>query len=159
MPKLNSPLQALDPALGWINAPVHVHELAGHPVLLHFWSVHCESCLNDMPQLHALLERYLARGLKVIGVHVPLHEADLDTQQVEEHVQALHLHHPIAVDDSSTIRSITLSHDVRAVPAFLVYDRDGRLRHYSSGPQALGNLEYALERVVAGQEEHASAPA
>ncbi len=152
MPRLNAPLNTLDPALGWINAPVHVHDLLGSPVLLHFWSVNCESCVDQLPRLKKLMERYDPLGLKVVGVHVPLNEGDLDTQLVDEHVQQLGLRHPIAVDDASSEHSITLAHDVRAMPAFLVFDREGRLRHYSSGPQALDNLTYALDHVTSAEE-------
>ena len=158
MPRLHSPLNAIDPQMGWINAPVHVHDLGGSPVLLHFWSIHCEPCVEQWPRLKPMLDCYQARGLKVVGVHVPLQEDDLDTQVVEEHVQALGLHYPVAVDDASNSRSITLAHDVHAVPAFLLYDRGGVLRHYSAGPQALVTLEAALQRAVTEVEEQMAAP-
>jgi thiol-disulfide isomerase/thioredoxin len=157
MPHLNAPLNALDPALGWINSYVHVHDLIGYPVLLHFWSIHCEQCVDQLPELKQLIQRIAPRGLKVVGVHVPLNETDLDTQVIEEHVQSLDLHYPIAVDDASAEHSITLAHDVRAIPAYLVFDREGLLRHFSCGADALVDLEPALDQVTSPEEAAVSA--
>ena len=63
---------------------------------------------------------------QVVGVHVPLDAADLDSQEIEEHVQALGLTWPVAVDDRERAHSITLAHGVKNLPAYFVYDRDGR---------------------------------
>ena len=153
MPPHRIPLTLLDPDGGWVNAPVHVSELHDRPVLLHFWSTHCVSCKEQLPPLHRLIAELEPRGLRVIGVHVPLNEDEdaLDTNVIETEARRLNLKHPIAVDDGSMAQS----YGVKAIPAFLVFDKNGELRHQVSGEKALGHLRSALERAV---EAHVSAP-
>jgi thiol-disulfide isomerase/thioredoxin len=157
MPRLNTPLNALDPANGWVNAPVHVHELSGWPVLLHFFSSSSEGSVDQVPELLALVERFKAQGLKVVGVHVPLNEGDIDTNYVEQQMRRLKVSWPVAVDDSGTEHSITRAHDVQGIPSLLVFDRNGLLRHHASGPRAVADIEAALADVT--REEEASVPA
>ena len=144
MPPHRIPLTLLDPDGGWVNAPVHVSELHDRPVLLHFWSTNCKSCKEQLPPLHRLIAEFEPRGLRVIGVHVPLdeNEAALDTNVIEAEARRLNLTHPIAVDDGSMAQS----YGVKAIPAFLVFDTNGELRHQVSGEKALGHLRSALDR-------------
>lgn len=152
MPRLNQPLNAIDPANGWVNSPVHVHDLIGWPVLLHFFSASSEPCVEQLPELKQLIARHAPRGLKVVGVHVPLNEGDLDTNIVETHAKELGLDYPIAVDDPHPQRGITLAHDVHGIPSYLVFDREGALRHFSTGSEALRDLEGALHEVTSRRE-------
>lgn len=139
------PLTLLDPEYGWINAPVHVHDLHEQPVLMHFWSVDCGTCKEQLPDLFRFLGELQPRGLKVIGVHVPTDtKVRSDTNAIEAACKQWHLHHPVACDDGS----IAQSYGVDALPAYLVFDRSGHLRHAVSGPKATGHLRHMLEKVL-----------
>ena len=72
------PLTLLDPEGGWINAPVHVHELRGRPTLLYFWSELSKTNQEQLPKIKALLDEFVPKGLQVIGVHVPMDGEDLE---------------------------------------------------------------------------------
>jgi hypothetical protein len=152
-------LTALDPALGWLNAPVHVHELSGHPVLLHFWSLHSEHSLEQLPDVLALLPRFEQQGLRAVGIHVPLLGEDLDTRYLEERVRNLGVEMPVAVDDAGAAHSITVAHGVHEVPTFQIYDRQGLLIESLTGQDVLAALPGALERALATPaSEGAAAP-
>lgn len=159
MSRLHMSLAALDPALGWLNAPVHVHELAGRPVLLHFWSIHSERSLAQLPEVLGILASYEQRGLRAIGVHVPLRGEDLDSRYLEARVRSLGVRMPVAVDDAGAAHSITVAHAVHEVPTFQVYDREGFLTESLTGPDVLSRLPQALERALASQApENVAAP-
>jgi len=147
--ELDIPLTLLDPDGGWINAPLHVHDLHGRPVLLHFWSTHDESLQEQLPQLLEWIREFAPRGLQVIGVHVPLDGEDLrkamDTNDLEARAKQLSLHHPIAVDDGSMMAAYRVS----GLPSYLIYDAFGKQRMRVSGThESLRMVRQVLDRLT-----------
>jgi peroxiredoxin len=139
------PLTLLDPDGGWINAPVHVSQLHGRPVLLHFWSMDCEDCLSQLAQVQEWRLKYGPRGLAVIGVDVTHSEAELrDTNAVEFFARRHGLRHPIAVDDGSMAQA----YGVDTHPGYLVFDTQGTLRLRVFKPEQLWEVERLLERLT-----------
>lgn len=139
------PLTLLDPDGGWINAPIHVSQLRGRPVLMHFWSMDCQSCIDQISQVKEWLRDYGPRGLVVIGVDVTHSEAELrDTNAVEAFARKHGLRHPIAVDDSSMAQA----YGVEEHPAYLVFDPLGILRLHASSSGQLREVRMLLERLT-----------
>lgn len=140
MSSMDVPLTLLDPEGGWINAPVHVHDLRGRPTLLYFWSELSKTNQEQLALVESLLDAYIPKGLQVIGVHVPMEGEDLghalDTNDIEAIVKRMGFRHPVAVDDGS----MEQAYGVEEVPTFLVYDAFGLLRLRVAG-KAAGNPE------------------
>ena len=157
MTTAHTPLTLLDPDGGWVNAPVHVHDLRGKPVLLHFFSLSSDTTAASVSDLKAWAAEYAPRGLRVISVVSPadgklVDRAVLDTNFVEGQAKTLGLTHPIAVDDGSMARA----YSVDALPAYLVFDGEGTLRQHVSGDHATQDLRRTLEQAVdAAHEAHA----
>src|SRR5262245_49026622 len=56
----------------WINGkPTTLKSLKGKVVLIDFWAFDCEPCLQAMPHVVDLYNKYADAGLVVIGVHTP----------------------------------------------------------------------------------------
>lgn len=149
MSSLDVPLTLLDPEGGWINAPVHVHDLRGRPALLYFWSELSPANERQAPKLKALLEEYIPKGMQVVGVHVPMAGEDLghalDTNDIESIVKRMGFRHPVAVDDGS----MEQAYGVEDVPTFLVYDAFGILRFRVAGEDAMNpELLRILDRLT-----------
>lgn len=139
------PLTLLDPSGGWINSPVHVSQLHGRPVLMHFWSMDCGACVGQLVQVEELLVEYGPRGLVVIGVDVTHSESELrDTNAVEEFARRHGLRHPIAVDDGSMARA----YGVDSHPAYLVFDTRGVLRMQATTREELKDARRLIERLT-----------
>ncbi|HYH95570.1 TlpA disulfide reductase family protein [Hyalangium sp.] len=139
------PLTLLDPDGGWINAPVHVSQLRGRPVLLHFWSMDCEDCIGQLAQVQDWILEYGPRGLVVIGVDVTHSEDELrDTNAVEFFARRHGLRHPIAVDDGSMAQA----YGVDSHPGYLVFDTQGILRLHAFTPEQLEEVRMVLDRLT-----------
>ncbi len=139
------PLTLLDPDGGWINSPVHVSQLHGHPVLLHFWSMDCGTCVGQLLHVQEWLLDYGPRGLIAIGVDVTHSESELrNTNAVEEFARRHGLRHPIAVDDGSMAQA----YGVDSHPAYLVFDTRGILRLQASTSEQLQDVRRLLERLT-----------
>jgi thiol-disulfide isomerase/thioredoxin len=66
-----SPASIHAPELPLVDADGHERLLSGehgHVVLLHFWGATCEHCLQNMPKLQALADRWKSRGVSVLNV-------------------------------------------------------------------------------------------
>jgi peroxiredoxin len=139
------PLTLLDPDGGWINSPVHVSQLHGRPVLLHFWSMDCESCVDQLSRVQDWMRDYGPRGLVVIGVDVTHSESELrDTNAVENFARRHGLRHPIAVDDGSMAQA----YGVDSHPSYLIFDTQGILRLQASTPEQLRDVPRILDRLT-----------
>jgi uncharacterized protein (TIGR03067 family) len=55
----------------WKNGPpLKLADLRGKCVLVAFWTISCPPCLEEMPALFDLHEKYRGKGLVVVGIHV-----------------------------------------------------------------------------------------
>jgi len=69
-------------------------DLRGKSVLINFWSITCEACLEDIPVLNRLHESLADQGFMVIGVTAP-HDAP---PAVISAVERYETSYPVALD-------------------------------------------------------------
>ncbi len=137
----------IEEAAAWANGgPVSPADLAGHPTLVHFWAVSCHSCHEVMPLVVEWRERYGPQGLRVVGIHQPRCDEDADVDAAVRAVAAYGLKHPVAVDSHCHIVD---AWENKFVPAFYVFDHEGKLRHYQAGDRGQKMVQQAIERVLA----------
>jgi thiol-disulfide isomerase/thioredoxin len=72
---LGEPAPEIPDIVAWKNGPgIKLADLRGRVVLLDFWGHWCGSCIAEMPRLFELHDKYHARGLSFVGVHVDVSE-------------------------------------------------------------------------------------
>jgi hypothetical protein len=96
-----------------------------------------------MPKIIAWREMYGPQGLKLIAIHIPRQEASMDLERVREMVRALQITDPCGVDNRHAIKN---AFDTPYVPAYFLFDREGKLRGRSGGELGPGLLEQPLKR-------------
>lgn len=139
------PLNPLDPRLGWINAPVHVHDLKGHPTLYIFFNRLQPHAKTRWRELMEDLELRIAEGMRVIGIHVPIVREDLDSQVIERFARDVGIPYPIAIDDGRRRDGIAVAHDIAVLPTFLMLDGNGTLHEALERPHRTAELSEALD--------------
>ncbi|HEY9405364.1 MAG TPA: redoxin domain-containing protein [Pyrinomonadaceae bacterium] len=151
MQRTGTDMPSLEGATEWFNATGAraAAEAKGHPTLVHFWSVSCDICIDNLARVAALRDRY--EGLCVIAVHTPRGEADTDTEKVREVVALSNITEPCAVDNEGKL-SEAFQHESTDVPAYYLYDGDGKLNIFAAGAGGLSTVEGALERVFAAHK-------
>ena len=152
--RIGTEMPALDGATEWLNATgAHAaHEAAGHPTLVHFWSVSCGLCKDNLPRVAAWRDEHAAEGLRVIAIHMPRYEADTDTEKVREAVALYQITEPCAVDNEHRLRD-AFQNEHGYVPAYYLFDRAGRLRGFAAGEHGLKVISTALDRVLAAEKQ------
>lgn len=97
--RLKTPMPSLDGATEWFNDEgFKPEDLAGHPVLIHFWAVSCHICHEVMDEVVSYVHAYKDHGLKVVGIHMPKQESDLDVGKVKKDIEQYNIVQPVDID-------------------------------------------------------------
>lgn len=123
-------------------------EAKGHPTLVHFWSVSCGVCKNNLQRIATWRDELSEQGLRVIAVHMPRYESDTDLEVVREAIATFNISEPCAVDNEHKLR-YAFQNDQGYVPAYYLFDADGKLRSFAAGERGVDMLKSALDRVLA----------
>ena len=147
--RIGTEMPPLEGATEWFNATgaAAEAEAKGHPTLVHFWSVSCGTCKENLPRVAEWREGRAEEGLRVVAVHMPRYEADADVEAVRDAVATYQITEPCAVDNGHRLRD-AFQNEQGYVPAYYLFDAEGRLRGFAAGefgPKVIGP---ALERVL-----------
>ena len=156
--RIGTEMPSFDGATEWMNATgAHAaHEAEGHPTLVHFWSVSCGVCKENLPRVAEWRDRLGKRGLRVVAVHMPRYEADTDAEAVRDAVTEYNITEPCAVDNEHKLRD-AFQNEQGHVPAYYLFDAEGRLRSFAAGERGFALVAAAIERLLAQPQER-SAP-
>lgn len=143
--KLREAMPSLEGATIWLNQEVSREDVVGHiPTLIHFWSISCGLCKEAMPNINEFRDQYKNR-LNVIAVHMPRSEQDLNLAEIENTAREHNIVQPIYVDND---HKLTDAFQNKYVPAYYVFDKDGKLRHYQAGGGGMKMLTKRVNRVL-----------
>ncbi len=118
-------------------------------VLLEFWSIFCKSCLEEMPHIQRLQERYGPRGLVVLGVNTDVFSAS----RVRKFLRKVGFvpSFPVLRDPR---QEIVAAYGVEVLPVTVIIDKQGWIRLYQEGyrPGDERALERAVRRLLGARE-------
>jgi thiol-disulfide isomerase/thioredoxin len=149
-------MPSLDGATEWFGATqAHAEsESAGHPTLVHFWSVSCGICKENMPRINEWRDAKAAEGLRVIAVHMPRYEADTDVEAVRDAILKYNIMEPCAIDNQHRLRD-AFQNDQGYVPAYYLFDAEGKLRGFAAGERGINMIAPVVERLLTAAREAA----
>ncbi|HEX4480947.1 MAG TPA: redoxin family protein [Rudaea sp.] len=112
-------------SLEWINTdqPPTLDALRGRVVLMHFWTFDCVNCINSLPDLRYLENKY-HDGLSVVGVHAPKYDYQRQGAAVLKAVNRGHVRHAVVNDCNFELWQ---AYGVQAWPTMAVIDAEGQL--------------------------------
>src|ERR1043166_4331834 len=128
----------------WLNsAPLDIANLRGKVVLADFWTYGCVNCVNTLPHVTALYEKYKDRGLVVVGVHTPEFPFERSASNVQAALKRHGITYPVAQDNDSLTWNAWRN---QYWPAQYIVDQSGKIVFQHDGE---GKYEQ-IERTVAG---------
>lgn len=143
--KLRSEMPELVGEVAWLNGKVTKADLVGKkPTLIHFWSISCHLCKEAMPEVNSFRDKYKDE-LNVVAVHMPRSEKDLDIEEIKIVAENHGITQPIFVDSKM---KLTDAFENLYVPAYYVFDKYGKLRHFQAGGSGMKMLEKRVKRVL-----------
>jgi thiol-disulfide isomerase/thioredoxin len=138
-------LPLLAEASAWLDGEVRNEDLFGSPLLMQFWAISCPMCKINMPRLQEFVETYDEYGLRLVSVHMPRGEADMDIEKVKAVKEELGLNGPCAIDNTHAIGDLF---EVNAWPTYFLFDAHGKLRSRAAGAFGLKMAENSLKRML-----------
>ena len=104
---------------------LRLHEQRGQVVLVNFWATWCGPCRQEMPHLNRIYDSYRKSGFVLLGVNI-----DDDPRAAADLAAKLGLKFPVLLDSDKKVSRV---YDMSTMPATLLIDRDGRVRHIHRG--------------------------
>jgi RNA polymerase sigma factor (sigma-70 family) len=160
------PAPELEGVVGWKGAKVKLADLRGQYVLLEFWGYWCGPCVQAMPILFELHEKFKDRGLTIVTIHLDI-DGEVDSAaKLDEKVAGFRkglwggkdLPFPVALTSGKRIdtgagdpvRSGPVEqYGVLSYPTTVLIDREGKVlgRFHSRGAKAAAEeIEKLLNR-------------
>jgi len=117
---------APDFTLRQIDGPnLRLGEQRGRVVMVNFWATWCGPCRIELPRLARLHDKYRSSGFLLLGVNI-----DDDPNAAKALAGKLGLTFPVLLDSK---KEVVGAYDLSAMPATVLIDRDGRVRHLHRG--------------------------
>ena len=112
--------QVTGPGLDWTG-------LKGKIVVIDFWAVWCHPCVDALPQVQALYEKYRARGVELIGIHA----LGTPKDKVMAFVKSKGLTYPVTLDipEGTGMGVNALAFGPDGIPHIFVISAQGRVAY------------------------------
>ena len=147
--RIGTPLPSLEGATEWLNgsAAEVLKESEGRPVLVHFWSLSCGMCKENLPRVAEWREKYAPAGLRLVAIHMPRYPADTDVNAARETASQHEIVDPLAVDNDHKLRD-AFHNENGYVPAYYLFDDQHKLKSFAAGEYGVKVIGPALERML-----------
>lgn len=120
---------------------IDTRELIGKKILvLRFQASYCKPCARESAALGRLAQRYRARGVEVVAIHVQDTAVD-----VRRFVRAQRVTYPVALDPRLTIGNLF---DFKGTPYTVVVDRHGEIVAQLHGASVVSRLPRILDDLL-----------
>ncbi|HLM62347.1 MAG TPA: TlpA disulfide reductase family protein, partial [Pyrinomonadaceae bacterium] len=116
----------------------------GKVVVLDFWATYCPPCLEEIPHLNDLKNKY-GDDLQIVGLHVGGEE---DQPQIPKFVEKLKINYTLAYPDDEL--SAMLMGTNSAIPQTFIFNRAGKLTKKIIGFDNIikAELDEAIEQAI-----------
>lgn len=131
------PMPALE-VTNWINGEVTPANLKGKVIVVDFYATWCGPCMAAIPHNNAMLKKYQAKGLVIIGVCTSSHGQESFVPNAKEH----NMEYPAALDAGQKAQKAWAVH---YYPTYAVIDRKGIVRTIGLQPQ---HVEAVVQKLL-----------
>jgi len=151
-------MPSLEGATEWLagSADEALKDAEGRPLLIHFWSVSCGMCKDNLPRVAEWREKYRDAGLRVIAIHMPRYPEDTNLDVARETADKYGITEPRAIDNDHKLRD-AFQNEHGYVPAYYLFDEQHKLKSFAAGEYGTKVMEPALERMLGSASTATSA--
>ena len=136
---------------GWTDGKKRkLSDLRGQVVFIDFWGLWCGPCMEVVPALKALQDKY-EKQVVFIGIHT----AGTEMNQVKKALDMKDWRILVGLDAGPQINKGETAQrfGVRGYPAWVVVDKQGRVAFNSSSDESVGNYQKVMAKMKAVAEE------
>ncbi len=119
---------------------VSLSSFKGQVVLLDFWATWCDPCLEELPELKSLHEKYKEKGFELVGVSLDV----LGQKVVSPFVRENRIPYPILLSGGWPPEGYVLP----GLPTAFLIDRQGLVVRRYMGPKRSSDLARDIEALL-----------
>ena len=119
---------------------VDMAKMHGKVVVVDFWATGCVPCMEKLPELELLYQKYHDQGFEVAGISV-----DSEQQTLLKVIHENAIPWPVSMVDKGWMNEFVMACGVNAIPDYWLIDRKGVTRE----TMADSNLEKKIELLLA----------
>jgi thiol-disulfide isomerase/thioredoxin len=145
-------MPSLEGATEWISSSADeaLKDAEGQPVLIHFWSVSCGMCKDNLPTVAEWRDKYWVAGLRLVAIHMPRYPEDMNVDSVREAVARHDIKDALAIDNEHKLRD-AFQNENGYVPAYYLFDEQHKLKSFAAGEYGVKVIGPALDRLLAAK--------
>jgi peroxiredoxin len=147
-PKEESYQPAIDFSLPDLTNKMHsMVEFKGQIVVLNFWATWCPPCLEEVPKLNNLYNKYKIRGVQMIGMAMDKDSLNL----LDQFVKRNNVSYLILKSNEQVIANLSagpLGKNFRGVPTTVILDKRGQIYKRFDGSFDSEQLEESLQALI-----------
>ena len=129
------PIASLDVA----KQRVDISSYRGKVLLIDFWATNCPPCLEELPHMKRLYQKYHSRGLEILGVSLDVHQKTVVQFQHERKIPW----RLMMIDASAG--SLRQPYKIASIPAVYLVNRQGKIVQFDLRGQ---DLAKAIEQLI-----------
>ncbi|MFB0565332.1 MAG: TlpA disulfide reductase family protein [Candidatus Aminicenantaceae bacterium] len=120
---------------------ISLSDLKGKVIFLNFWATWCGPCRVEIPDFVDVYSENKTKGMEIIGVSLDR----VGTKSLLSFVEEFKINYPVAL---ATPKIVNDYQPGRFIPATIIIDKKGKIRHKHIGPMNKKTLnKYFLELV------------
>ena len=122
--------------------PYDSANLKGSVVVLDFWATWCKPCINEIPDLNRLQEKYASKGLKVVGVTM----ASGTAPEVKPLLGRFKMQYTVLMGDDGQSYDL----NIYSYPTTYLVTKDWKVRtiYKEAGPRKTRDLEAEILKLL-----------
>ncbi|MCK4225233.1 MAG: TlpA family protein disulfide reductase [candidate division Zixibacteria bacterium] len=141
-PHQGNPNPGFDFSLPDLDGEIHsMKDFSGRILVLNFWATWCPPCLEEVPKLNDLYDRYKNKGVQVVGIALDKDSLELVVPFVKESK----IDYPILVGNTQILSNLK---NFKGVPTTLLFDKKGKIQKRFDGSFDLEQLEESLQSLL-----------
>lgn len=121
---------------------ISLPDAKGKVVLLDFWEVWCGPCLESMPKIQSLLQKYRSKGLLIYAI-------TNDLKQLETAKRYANRKKELTFTFLTGNESVTKNYRLYSFPQYVLIDKSGKVCFVSEGLSA--ELDGEIEKALGGR--------
>ncbi|MEP6757543.1 MAG: TlpA disulfide reductase family protein, partial [Chthonomonadales bacterium] len=124
--------------------PQKLRDVAGKVILMDFWATWCNPCVQAVPQVEAIYQKYKDKGLQVWGLAMEVDGGKNIDRFMADHAMS----YVVGMPDNFTR---AYAYKCESIPKIVLIDKKGMVRFEAVGYAPAGHegLEAAIEALLA----------
>lgn len=118
----------------------------GKVVLVNLWATWCGPCINEMPHLNEMQEKFKDKGFEIIGLDTD----DESKEAIDAFAAKQKLNYPLGWADGKLMNEFVKITKLQGIPQSILINREGQLTGVFTGgsPKVINKMKETVEKIV-----------